>query len=587
VATNPVLKLALLNPSGQPSTSVSTSNPLTASATILDATGKPIPGVIVTFSSTATLTQLSPSAGTVVTDSNGVATITLSPVSVAVAQAQAGAAGTVFATATVSGTTLTGSNNYTLGASTVALSLKLIAPATNPSTLSAYGSTSIQVGVYDANNVLYTSLPVVVNFSSGCALTGKAVMPTTATTINGIAAVTYTDNACSATDVVSATVAGVTAPATATLNVVAPIAASINFVSAAPSDKSIVIAGAGGNGRTETAILTFKVVDINGVGLKGQTVTFTNNFPTIVALNTPNAISQSDGTVIATVNSLSTPGTFRINATLANGLTSLSDTIVVTTGQPIQAAFSLSSVSYNIEGWSYDNTITTLQSLIADINGNPVADGTPVVVTTDSGAVGTAQLGGCITTNGGCTVPFRSQDPRYGLTNTAGKRAGMATVSFNSSNSTTVALTGTLYVFLSDSTVAHVYDVFNSSIEIFSGNTFVLAGSCSPLVIRLEIDDLNFNPMPAGSTVATANVTNMTVGPTIYPATVPSIGAHGTLVPASYATRQGGTHDITLVPGATCKANGLTTAIGTFDFAVTSPKLIGTVFHFALQYPTP
>jgi len=588
VASNsPVLNLVLLDSAGNPSSSVSTSNPLTAKATILDGTGKPMPNIVVTFSNTASLTKLTPSAGTIVTDANGVASIRLDPVDLATAQAQAGAAGSVFATATASGLTLSGTANYTLGASTVTLSLKVIAPATSPTTLSAYGSTSIQIGVYDANNVIYTAAPVVVNFSSGCATTGKAMMPASATTINGIAGVTYTDNACSASDVVSATVAGVTIPATTTLNVIAPIAASINFVSAAPSDKSIVIAGAGGNGRTETALLTFKVVDINGVGLKGQTVTFTNNFPTIAQLNTPNAISQDDGTVVATVNSLTIPGTFRIDATLGNGLTSLSDTIVVTTGQPIQAAFSLSAGTYNIEGWDYDNTITTLQALIADTNGNPVADGTPVVVTTDSGAVGTSNLGGCTTTNGGCTVPFRSQDPRFGIGNTANKRAGMATVTFNSSNSTTTALTGTLDVFLSGSQVMHVYSLNNGAVtDVTSGATFVDAG-CSAISINLEIEDLNFNPMPSGSTITTANANNMTVGSSIFPATVPSIGAHGTLYPASFATRQGGSHVLQLIPDTTlCHPAGAGHAFGSFDFVVTTPKGIGTVFTFLLQYPT-
>lgn len=410
-------------------------------------------------------------------------------------------------------------------------------------------------------------------------------MPGSASTINGIAAVTYTDNACSATDVVTATVAGIPTPVTTTLNVVAPIAVSVNFVSASPSDKSIVIAGAGGNGRSETAILTFKVVDINGVGLKGQTVTFTNNFPTIATLNTQTAISQVDGTVTASVNSLTIPGTFRILASLSNGISSLSDTIVVTTGQPIQAAFSLSAGSFNIEGWDYDNITTSLTALIADINGNPVADGTPVVATADSGAVGSSSIGGCITTNGGCSVSFRSQDPRYGNGATAvptGVRAGLATIKFNSSNSTTTALTGTLGVFLSGSHVIHVFDS-NLGTEIFNGNLFVTS-SCSP-AIRLEFDDINFNPMPSGSIIGSANPLGLTVS-AIYPTVVPSVAPHGTLVPASAATRQGDYVDIDLVPTpANCNAAGGGTAIGTFDVTVTTPKGNGTVFHFGLQYP--
>ncbi|TDK65927.1 beta strand repeat-containing protein [Sapientia aquatica] len=579
--SSPVLKLTLKDSSGATSSTVSTASPLTASATVVDGTGAGIPNVLVTFSSTATLTKIAPSASTAVTNSNGVATVTISPLDLATAQSQAGAAGTVVAIANYKGTNLSDSANFSLGATSQVLSLALVTPSPNPSSLGAYASTAVQVSV-SANGALYTAQPVVVNFSSSCATSGKAVMPSSAVTVNGVAAVTYKDNGCGTTDVVSATVAGVATPVTATLNVVAPVAASINFVSAAPSDKSIVLQGSGGNGRSETAILTFKVVDINGVGLKGQTVTFTNNFPTIATLNTASAVSQTDGTVTATVNSQSTAGTFRILATLASGLSSLSDTITVTTGQPIQAAFSLSATSYNIEGWDNDNIPSNLGVLIADKNGNPVADGTPVVATTDSGAVGSSAVGGCQngTINGSCSVPFRSQNPRYGLGNTAGKRAGLATIQFNSSNSTTLPLTGQLQVYLSGNTVAHVY---SGGTEIFSGAAFT-TNSCSIYNLNLEFEDLNFNPMPSGSTVSVINPLKVAAG-TIFPALVPSIPPNG-LVPASAANRQGSTHNIPLTPDSTnCNAAGSGTYTSTFQVAVTTPLGKGTVYTFSLVYP--
>ncbi|MEO6352163.1 MAG: hypothetical protein ABIO19_00325, partial [Burkholderiaceae bacterium] len=53
----------------------------------------------------------------------------------------------------------------------------------------------------------------------------------------------------------------------------APVA--INFVAAVPADKSIVIKGAGGNGRTESALLTFMVVDKANVGVSDIKVNFT------------------------------------------------------------------------------------------------------------------------------------------------------------------------------------------------------------------------------------------------------------------------------------------------------------------------
>jgi hypothetical protein len=63
----------------------------------------------------------------------------------------------------------------------------------------------------------------------------------------------------------------------------------------------------------------------------------------------------------------------------------------------------------NIEGYNYDDTQTAVSLLLADQFGNPVADNTPVVFQTDSGAIGSASRGGCNTQNGGCAVTFRSQ----------------------------------------------------------------------------------------------------------------------------------------------------------------------------------
>jgi hypothetical protein len=69
---------------------------------------------------------------------------------------------------------------------------------------------------------------------------------------------------------------------------------------------------------------------------------------------------------------------------------------------PTQTSFSLSAASYNIEGYNYDDTQTAVSLLLADQFGNPVADNTPVVFQTDSGAIGSASRGGC-TQNGGCS----------------------------------------------------------------------------------------------------------------------------------------------------------------------------------------
>ena len=59
---------------------------------------------------------------------------------------------------------------------------------------------------------------------------------------------------------------------------------------------------------------------------------------------------------------------------------------------------------------SGDSSILTVR--IVDANGNPVADGVPVVAVTNFGSVGTSGRGGCTTVNGACTVEYRVQNPR-------------------------------------------------------------------------------------------------------------------------------------------------------------------------------
>jgi hypothetical protein len=80
--------------------------------------------------------------------------------------------------------------------------------------------------------------------------------------------------------------------------------------------------------------------------------------------------------------------------------------------------------SYNIEGYNYDDTQTAVSLLLADQFGNPVADNTPVVFQTDSGAIGSASRGGCNTQNGDDAVTFRSQNPRYNSDAAAPKTSG-------------------------------------------------------------------------------------------------------------------------------------------------------------------
>jgi hypothetical protein len=590
----PTVTLDLVDSSGATTTSVTPSSPMTARATVLDAAGKPVSNTIVTFAVSGALTTITPSSGSVLTNASGVASVTVAPKDLLTAQQQAGSASTISAVATVGSTSVDPvSKSFQLGATSITLAL--VAPAGGSINLNAYDTTPIKVNVF-ANGAIYTDQPVAVGFTSACQ-GSKATLPTSATTFNGQAQVVYADKGCGGTDTVTASVQG--APSvTASLKIAPPVAASVKFVSASPSDKSIVIQGAGGNGRTETAILTFQALDTFGKALPNQTVTFSVNSTNPVSLQSTSATTGSDGTVTVAVNSGSMPTTFRVIATLSTGQSTISDTVTVTTGQPVQTSVSLSA-TYNIEGWNYDDEKSIVTILLADQFGNPVADGTPVVFQTDSGAIGSSNAGGCVTANGGCSVIFRSQNPRYDSTNTLGKRAGLATINV-STTSSAITLTGQTGIFLSSSYVGHAY-IYTTGVELTSGAVFSNgsgAGSCGTKYFQVQFNDINGNPMPTGTTIAVANVNHASAG-TVLPSTVPNVSPHtltgsSTVVVSQLAANQGSVHTIPIVlPSATstsgdaCIEGGTADAgIATFDITVTSPH--GAVSSFTgitLKYP--
>jgi len=370
--------------------------------------------------------------------------------------------------------------------------------------------------------------------------------------------------------------------------------ASVQLVLAVPADKSIVIKGQGGNGRTETATLTFKVLDIYGNPLAGQTVNFKINSADVV-LNTASAKSDATGLVVTTVNSGTKPATFRVQATLpgtaTNGgadLSTQSDSIVVTTGLPTQRSFSMSTDVYNPEGWTFDSTPTAaaahIQVLLADAFGNPVADGTPIAFQTNAGSVGSASAGACNTLNGGCTVDYRAQNPRVptpgipatpcNTTGSDGKgtgakpdinRPGVATICASSTNPTTT-LFDSIPIFLSGSTVESFYlNDINHKLDLSQeidltkelGLTSVVAGQTVTFV--LQINDVNANPMPAGSKVSVTNLANATAG-AVLPAIVSNAALNSVYTrdpTGAQGAAQGTWHQFSITPSATASCPNL------------------------------
>lgn len=596
VTAAPKVGVSFVNASGASTNGLTGATPLTVKATVLDKDNKPVPNAIVSFATDNALAVFSPSAGTALTDVNGVASVTMRVASLA-----AGGAGKVTASTSVAGSTVSGESNYSVGATTLSFG----ALSASPNSIQAYGSTVLSVDVL-AGSGKYTEQQVNVNFSSACVAAGKATLSATVATNNGTAQTVYRDKGCGNNDVITVASDGVAKSATAQLQIAAPAAASLQFVTAAPSDKSIVIRGQGGNGRTETASLTFKVVDIFGNPLSNKQVNFSAS-TSAVTVNKTTDTTDATGSVVTTVNSGSTPTSFRVLATLpgtaSNGnadISTYSDSIVVTTGLPVQRAFSISSGSFNVEGWNIDNpNATSVQVMLADAFGNPVPDGTPVVFQTNLGAIGSSDKGGCNTVNGLCSVVFRTQNPRTAIPGTPATpcntgpgsspdstRAGLATICASSTDGTNTVFAKTA-IFMSGSGAVNV-TMGGVPVSFTTANDLGTLKASETKVFLLQIGDVNNNPLPVGTKVEVTSVLNATAA-AVSPATVANIAPHsgntddktGTTVSGA----QGSLHTFGISsPNPT---NCTSQAQASFNVAITTPGGTVTSIPFKLLFTCP
>ncbi|WP_159910826.1 hypothetical protein [Pantoea sp. 18069] len=251
--------------------------------------------------------------------------------------------------------------------------------------------------------------------TSATALTnasGQAVIEATANTLESLGATTVSATA-SIGDTAYAAARNL-AVTGALIEGVDPqtLAKSMTFVEAIPADRSIVIAGSGGAGRSETALLRFKVVDGMGTAVAGARVAFEADRPDQVSLNNAIGVTDASGIVSASVSSKASPTTVVVKATVIDtSVISQSGLLTVTTDTAVPGAFDLSATKYALDlGLSGDSSDITVR--VGDANGHPVADGFAVVATTIYGVVGTSDRAGCLTANGECTIQYRVQNPR-------------------------------------------------------------------------------------------------------------------------------------------------------------------------------
>jgi hypothetical protein len=401
------VSLVMADGSGNAVTSLSGGQSGTLKATVLTPAGKPAAGAIVQFA-TATdgMLVFTPETGSALTDANGVAVVTVKPASYTTAGAAA-----LTATSVVEGKTGSSSLNIAIGAAPLTVGTLAFSPAPT-GRLPAFSTLALNIPV--------TSAGQPATASTGLALTSLCVGDGTATLVagalsNGVQLATYTNNGCvRGRDVITAAIGN--SSQTIGVDVSAANIGAVQFSGTSLSGTSIVLKGSGGQGRSESAQVTFRVVDQQGNGLAGVDVDFSaTTYTGGLTINPTRATTDASGNVSTMVSSGTIPTPVRVRAAASrNGasIEGLSDSLTVSTGLPIQKSMSMSAEKFNFEGGGYDGEKIAVTVRMADQYGNPVSDNTAVNFVTEGGAVGSSSQGACTTLNGECSVDLRSQNFR-------------------------------------------------------------------------------------------------------------------------------------------------------------------------------
>ena len=418
-----LLSLSLTDTAGNPVTNVTSIAPAILTVTATNSQGNPLASEVVSAATVSGLGVVSPESGTALTDINGVATFTVSAGPVLGADTVVVTLGVVDESVNFQ----VGEANLRIGrfAGSTFIEGEIEAGSTS---LSAAGSTPLSVTIVDVNDVPVTTV-VPVLFGSGCAnlVPPQAQVSGEVNTVNGVATSTYTADGCVGLDTVSAgIVQGNSQGATVVLTIASASINSISFVGADP--QTIALKGTGGQGRSETSTVSFQVLDTTGAPVSGVDVSFTLS-TTVGGLSLTNPVATTNelGIARAIVQAGNVSTSVRVTATITVGgvdFSTVSDSLVVSTGLPDQNSISLSSSLLNPGGGDVDGVTATLTVRMADKFNNPVPDGTVAFFSTELGSIGDS----CETVGGTCFVTWSSQDPRLPLIyNTTAPGTGTST----------------------------------------------------------------------------------------------------------------------------------------------------------------
>ena len=412
----------------------------TVTVTVQSRTGDTVPGSYAVTLST-TLGSL-PASPTVVTTTLGVATATLTAGTVVgVGQVQA-ALGAITATQAI---TLTAGNATTVDLSTN--ETELAANGTDTATLTAT--------VRDAQGHAVTN-GTAVTFTTTLGSLGAS--PYVTATSGGVATATLTAGTTLGDAKVVAQVGTITD--TVTITLAAGPAAEVELTSSRssmPADGSA------------TAALTVTVSDAQGHAVAdGTTVTVTTTLGSLGA--SPYVATTNGGIVTATLTAGTTAGDARVLARV--GTMTDTVTIALLPGEPDDVAVTASRSSMPANG----SSTAALTVTVSDSHGNPVANGTPVTVTTTLGSLG-ADPFVTVTSDGVATATL-----------TAGTEVGDAEVVARVG-----AITDTLTISLTVGAAA--------TVEIESSRSSMLADGSATAALTVTVSDAQGHAVADGTPV--------------------------------------------------------------------------------------
>lgn len=347
--------------------------------------------------------------------------------------------------------------------------------------------------------------------------------------------------------------------------------ASILLQSISPADKSILLQGAIGTGRVQTAQVIFKVTGKNGQAIASQKVKFAF-VPASADLTfaSDSGVSGLNGEVTAIVNSGNTVTVAAVKVTVVdqndnpvldlNGLpiSAVSDQITVTNTTLNPSGITTSQDLFSIEGLNVAGKSAKITVWLTDLQGAAITDGTAVTFTTNGGAiVGENNSAKCTTKDGACSVKLVGQNPQPPL--------GIADVIAS------VQLEGNIVT-------RHVFVAMSGSFAEFFGD-FSLdftgpPASCDTQTIVFNLSDVNGNIMPEGSKLsilAPLNASGVLVNDTVK--------YQGSLT--------GGTiHSLQVTPGGAiaCNVAGTRTVTGSLTLVLTTPYGLETTQVVTVQY---